>query len=257
MNPQHGGMRCTWNGEVIFDGCSDEADPAAGEPLGFYEGAFCEFGTFILTEDIDRAAALDNCLLNDSQNPGYGVRCTWNGEVIYDGCEGRLAPPAEVPSAPSACVDWEKAAFDRAPEVIDESFWSADEMRCDGPSFRRFDERYGLWVGLVSCGTGYRFYLSESQEGPYLPAADGGGHGQDLCELVDPLFTIPIDDDIRSGGCTSCSTSVNHSFVGGEVFVRYGIGGAFTRTDALGWGGYQSSVITCGSGPIECGAAAE
>jgi hypothetical protein len=96
---------------------------------------------------------------------------------------------------------------------------------------RREAGRYGLWVGLVSCGAGYRFYLSEEAGGPYLPAADGAGHGQDLCELVNPAFVLP----------------------NGEVYGRSAFGEPFTRTEAPASGNYQSSVIACGVGPVECG----
>jgi hypothetical protein len=130
-------------------------------------------------------------------------------------------------------------------------------MNCDGASFRRFDARYGLWVGLVSCGSGYRFFLSETADGTYLPAADGGGHGQDLCELVDPSFSLPNEDDITSGGCTDCAISLNYSFVAGEVFGRTAFGQPFARQEAPEWGNCQSSVITCATGPVECGIGVE
>ncbi|UQA62594.1 hypothetical protein [Polyangium aurulentum] len=66
--------------------CDDDpADPCAGKAgTGSYVGSFCEVGyPFILTEDIACGDALDNCLLNESLNPGYSMHCTWNGEVIH------------------------------------------------------------------------------------------------------------------------------------------------------------------------------
>ncbi len=204
---------CVQQADAVFDACSYYG----------YDAEYC---------GLVRVAQLDGCLSFCDVTAGLGND---------DG------------GAPSACLDWEPAVLDRAPEFIAETFGSADEMACDGPSFRRFDASYGLWVGLVSCGVGYRFYLSESQEGPFLPAADGGGHGQDLCELVDPSFTITNDDDIQSGGCTACSIGRNYSFVAGEVFGRSTIGQPFSRAEAPAWGNYQSSVITCATGPLECG----
>ena len=118
---------------------------------------------------------------------------------------------------------------------------------------RREAGRYGLWVGLVSCGAGYRFYLSEEAGGPYLPAADGAGHGQDLCELVNPAFVLPNEDDISSGDCSGCSIGSNYAFVAGEIYGRSAFGEPFTRTEAPASGNYQSSVIACGVGPVECG----
>jgi hypothetical protein len=64
----------------------DPADPCAGEAgAGSYVGAFCEVGyPFILTENISCQEALDNCLLNESLNPGYSMHCTWDGKVIHE-----------------------------------------------------------------------------------------------------------------------------------------------------------------------------
>jgi hypothetical protein len=251
-------LYCTWNDEVIFDGCEegDGSDEAAA--TGIYRGYFCGEQLFIETEGIPAADALANCELNAASNPDRELYCTWNDEVIFDACstsDAAVPAPAAV-SAPEACEGWEPGAFDRAEEFID-TFWSADEMNCDGASYRRFDARYGLWVGLVSCGSGYRFFLSETADGPYLPAADGGGHGQDLCELVDPTFSIPNEDDITSGGCTDCAISRNYSFIAGEVFGRTAFGQPFARQEAPEWGNCQSSVITCATGPVECGIVVE
>ena len=81
--------------------------------------------------------------------------------------------------------------------------------------------------------------------------------GQDFCELVDPSFRIENGDDITSGGCTACSIGFNYSFVSGEVFVRAAFGEQFARVEALSWGPYQSSVIRCATGPVECSASPE
>jgi hypothetical protein len=257
-NPQID-LYCTWNDEVLFDGCEegDGSDEAAA--TGIYRGYFCDAQLFIETEGIPAADALANCELNAASNPELELYCTWNDEVIFDGCStSDVAVPApEAVPAPAACEGWEPVAFDRAEEFIDATYWSADEMNCDGASYRRFDARYGLWVGLVSCGSGYRFFLSETADGSYLPAADYGGHGQDLCELVDPSFSIPNEDDITSGGCTDCSIGTNYSFIAGEVFARGAFGQPFIRGEAPPWGPYQSSVIRCASGPVECGIAVE
>ncbi len=240
-------LRCTCDGRVIYDGCEEGAGtlPTSND---LYAGAFCDTGLFIQSYGISRGDALSNCLVNDALNPGRGVLCTYGSEVIYDGCGGSGALPGAV-----ACDGWEAAPFARVPEFVDPNNWSADLMRCSGPTFRRFDARYGLWVGLVSCGAGYRFYLSEEAGGPYLPAADGAGHGQDLCELLNPDFVLPNEDDITSGDCSGCSIGSNYSFVGGEVYGRSAFGEPFTRAEAPAWGNYQSSVIACGVGPVECG----
>jgi hypothetical protein len=45
------------------------------------------------------------------------------------------------------------------------------------------------------------------------------GHGQDHCELVNPAFTIP-NEDITSGGCTSCSVGGVVDVMDVPVFAR-------------------------------------
>jgi hypothetical protein len=232
-------------------GCDTTGEAGEPEPLpfGVYRAFLCDQTVVIQSDAIASSDALANCRLNAFSNPNRGLICTWNDEVIYNGCGGEGASV----TGPEACEGWERVTLDRAEEFVDATYWSAEEMTCAGASFRRYDVRFGLWVGLVSCGAGYRFYLSETVEGPYLPAADGGGHGQDLCELVDPSFSIPIDSDITSGGCTTCAISRNYSFVAGEVFWRTAFGEPFRRAEAAAWGNYQSAVIQCASGPVECG----
>ena len=230
-------------------------EPAPEAATGdLYRGFRCDNSPFIETVGISREEALANCELNAAGVSG-GVFCTFNDEVIFENCPVAVGytGPAEAVPGPAACEGWEPVALDRVPDAIDETYWSAEAMNCEGPSFRRFDARYGLWVGLVSCGdAGYRFFLSEVAEGPYLPATDTSGHGQDFCELVDPSFRIELGDVITSGGCTECSIGANYSFVSGEVFVRGFFGERFVRTEALSWGPYQSSVIRCATGPLAC-----
>ena len=218
-------------------------------PTGIYRAFWCGVQSLIESEGASRDEALANCQLNAQYNPTIDLYCTWNDEVIFDGCSDE----AEVVAVPESCEGWEAATFDRAEEFISTALWSADEMNCDGASYRRFDARYGLWVGLVSCGSGYRFFLSETADGTYLPAADGGGAGEDFCELVDPSFSLPNEDDITSGGCTDCTKSRNYSFIAGEVFGRTTFGEPFRRAEAPASGNYLSAVIQCATGPVECG----
>ena len=269
----YGDDLCVASGQAQFDSCISycgdgsyipSSGDGGGEPTpgpapeaatgDLYRGFRCDNSPFIETVGISREEALANCELNAAGVSG-GVFCTFNDEVIFANCPTPIGytGPAEPVAGPAACEGWEPAALDRVPETIDETYWSAEAMNCDGPSFRRFDARYGLWVGLVSCGdAGYRFFLSEVAEGPYLPATDTSGHGQDFCELVDPSFRIELGDVITSGGCTECSIGANYSFVSGEVFVRGFFGERFVRTEAISWGPYQSSVIRCATGPLAC-----
>jgi hypothetical protein len=157
--------------------------------------------------------------------------------------------------APRPCLGWEEGAFEYNADRTSADFeWSLAEIACDGPQFRRFDAGQGLWVGLVSCAQGgARFYLSEDEDGRYLPATDWAGHGQDFCELVDPGFTLGNEDDINSGSCSTCSTSVNVPLEGIEVYTRGVLGEQFERSEAPQWS-YQTSVVQCAWMPNECNA---
>ncbi|MEN9784930.1 MAG: hypothetical protein RLZZ299_194 [Pseudomonadota bacterium] len=124
-----------------------------------------------------------------------------------------------------------------------------DGMSCDGPGSIRYDARQGLWVGIVACAPGtFRFYLSRDAAGPYLPAMDVAGHGQDHCELVDPGFTLGNEDDITSGSCPDCATGWNLPLEGVAGWYRAFLGEPFQYVDATGPWSYQVSQVTCGCG---------
>ncbi|MCC6138198.1 MAG: hypothetical protein IT287_06170 [Bdellovibrionaceae bacterium] len=77
-NPKYG-IKCTWGKEVIYK----KDEPVAKD---VYQGYFIEKGKerlFITTKDIPRGMALENCMLNSTNNPKYGIKCTWGKEVIY------------------------------------------------------------------------------------------------------------------------------------------------------------------------------
>jgi len=79
-------------------------------------------------------------------------------------------------------------------------------------------------VGVSLCSSGrYKIFLGESLDGVFYQIGDYAGHGQDHCELVNPGFTIPDEDDITSG-CADCATSAETSSyqnpVGTEGYSR-------------------------------------
>lgn len=72
--------------DTIGEECdNDPADPCAGKDgVGYYVGSACEEGhPFIYTPEISCQEALENCLLNESLNPGKSFHCTWGGAVIH------------------------------------------------------------------------------------------------------------------------------------------------------------------------------
>lgn len=128
-----------------------------------------------------------------------------------------------------------------------------DALSCNGPQFIRFDARQGLYVGTTSCGgTSLRIYLSNRPQGPFVPALDVAGHGQDHCQLIDPGFRITNEDDITSGGCARCSTSINLPIENAPGYARAFFGDPFTFVPQTGMWSWQTSQIDCAVVPRTC-----
>jgi hypothetical protein len=169
------------------------------------------------------------------------------------------APTTEVADSDEADDAVEPAA-DSAVPVVEETGscdpaagWVAlgfafptDAVACGGEQAVRFDATQGLYVGLVSCGDGFvRMYLSDNIEGPFLPALDLAGHGQDHCELIKPGFSLPNEDDIQSGGCPGCATGVNLPLEGVAGYARAVLGEQFQPVNPTGAWSWQTSRIDC------------
>lgn len=119
---------------------------------------------------------------------------------------------------------------------------------CDGPRFIRRDERYDVWVGAILCGDRdrYKLYMSEARTEPFLEIADYAGHGQDHCELVNPAFRIPDEDDITSGGCTDCEVGPLVDVDGIPVYARARFGEPFELVQARFWADLTTTFYACG-----------
>ena len=132
---------------------------------------------------------------------------------------------------------WEKAKFT-----------THDPASCTGERFVRHDEHYDVWIGAILCGSAerYKLYMSAQRDQPFLQIADYAGHGQDHCELVNPAFTIPDEDDITSGGCTDCSVGELIDVVGVPVYARAKFGESFTRVTSTEWADLTTSAYACG-----------
>src|SRR5438105_13533160 len=71
-----------------------------------------------------------------------------------------------------------------------------DALSCHGDQFQRFDDTYGLTVGVVLCGDSeeqLRIYLSDDGA-TFFPAAHDARNGQDQCEILNPQFTTAEPD---------------------------------------------------------------
>jgi hypothetical protein len=167
---------------------------------------------------------------------------------------GTLDTSGSTPSAPSAPGDsgdtgcgpssWAQAAF----------AFPQDALSCNGPQLVRYDAAAGLWVGVVGCAQGFlRIYLAPSAAGPFVQATDLAGHGQDHCALIVPGWTLPNEDDITSGGCANCATSVNLPIEGAPTYARGYLGDAWTFYPSSGAWSWQTSRLFCGDIPAACG----
>lgn len=191
------------------------------------------------TPDADAATAADD---SDTEQLAAGdTDAATDSAIPVD-----TAPPADTDALPvTTCApsDWVPSTFSFPP----------DALSCAGTQLVHFDATQGLWVGLVHCGgTAFRLYLSAAEAGPYLPALDLAGHGQDHCELIDPGFTIPNEDDITSGGCSACATSTNLPLEGVAGWARATFGTAFTYVASTGAWSWQTSRLDCDTDPLVC-----
>lgn len=145
---------------------------------------------------------------------GQWVNCT-APPVNPDGSCVLNCDPAGMP--PTA---WEAFAF---------SSYAATTP-CAGARYVRYMDEYSLWVGAVLCTpTRYKLFLGAAKDGTFYQMGDYAGNGQDHCEMVNDVFSIPNEDDVQSGGCGACQlgplifSDVNN----GPVYSRATFGTCF------------------------------
>ena len=88
--------------------------------------------------------------------------------------------------------------------------------------------------------------MSQSRNDKFLEIADFAGHGQDHCELVNPAFKIPNEDDITSGGCTRCSVGALVDIQNVPVYARANFGQQFQRVTSRFWADLTTTFYSCG-----------
>jgi hypothetical protein len=123
----------------------------------------------------------------DETDPGTTGGTTTGGTTTGGGmCSTGSAPPPG---------GWECSQF-MTPPV---------DTPCTGERFVKFLPTYKKFVGVILCSPErYKILLADTKEGPFFEVADDSGGGQDHCELVNPSFKLPNEDDITSGGCATC-----------------------------------------------------
>jgi|GEM_PF-5142582 len=210
----NGDFGCGYSYPYNGQGCDTDnllarVDAEAG-PLHAFHGCY-HATTWLLQSD-------DNVLSDCDTAAGY---------VQYDFTSQVCKPP----------TDWEPA-----------NFKTLDKAACTGGRFVRHDDKYAAWVGAIQCGDAdhYKLYMSGTRDGVYLEIADFAGHGQDHCELVNPNFTLPDEDDITSGGCTTCAIGNLIDINGKPVFARAVFGEPFQQVKSRFWADLTTNVYACG-----------
>lgn len=214
--PVKRGQGCGYSYPYNGEGCNTDellatAKELAGADLTTFHGCY-QASSWTLNAD---GSASSNC----NTSAGYQV------DELIAGCSG------------GGSYKWEKADFQ-----------THSPAACTGERFLRRDEKYGVFVGAVLCGDSrhYKLYMSASRTAPFLEVADYAGHGQDHCELVNPEFKIPNEDDIQSGGCTDCSVGPVIDVDGVPVYARANFGQPFERVTARFWADLTNPVYSCG-----------
>jgi hypothetical protein len=128
-----------------------------------------------------------------------------------------------VPTTPdSTSSGWRRYPF-ASPESV--------ETPCTGDRFIKYSMTYSKWVGVSLCSaTRYKIFLGDDPSSSFYEIGDYAGHGQDHCELVNPAFRIPNEDDVTSGGCVTCDIDSEHVFeppVGSQGWSRAVFGEPF------------------------------
>lgn len=141
-----------------------------------------------------------------------------------------------------------------APWMPESAGWSAANLGldaytgpCHGAQLVKYNPRYKLYVGAALCSAErYKLFLSAGPRGPFYEIADTAGNGQDHCELVNPSFSIPNEDDIRSGGCLNCEVSSVIDPIGTLAYVRARAGEPFSLVTTSDWGDLSTPWYECG-----------
>lgn len=136
--------------------------------------------------------------------------------------------------------EWQQFDFERDP---------ATSACPNGVRYATYSSEYRRWIGAETCTPdSYKLYLAFNKYTFFMPIVDGAGFGQDHCELVNPAFELPNEDEITSGGCTECSIEPwRIGEVGsGSVFARDTLGQPFEPQREWPAQSYTASLYRCG-----------
>lgn len=148
-----------------------------------------------------------------------------------------VGTPPPPPTGSAAVTSWKAYTFT-----------TKKTPPCSGNRYIGYSQKYGAWVGAVLCGssTTYKLYMSGTETGTYLQIADYAGHGQDQCELINPTFTLPNEDDITSGTCKNCAIGGVVDVQDEQVYARSRLGELFTSVTSRFWADLTTNSYSCG-----------
>ena len=90
--------------------------------------------------------------------------------------------------------------------IVSPQAYGRCKTACAGATQVFHNAKYDKWVQVVLCTSRrYEILLGDTESGPFYKVGDKAGHGQDHCELVNPSFTLAVEDSISSGNCPSCA----------------------------------------------------
>jgi hypothetical protein len=195
-----------------------------------------------LSREEDSGVAADSGVVIIPQDTGVRMDAAPSDTGIHDAGAITDATPVDADPIDAAFDD---ATFPDA-EILDadppdtgtsSTTWNpatvtatvGQETPCTNSGFVRWSPPYQKWIAVSLCtATRYKIFLGEAQGGPFYSIGDFAGNGQDHCELVNPAFTIPNEDDITSGGCTTCALGPYINPVGTIGYSRARFGEQFT-----------------------------
>lgn len=177
-------------------------------------------------------AACDGGTLGDQQAPGSHDA---SGAVAMDGGASADLPTGKKPDPEFPGKDagaQPKPDQSPAPDLMSPKpdtrppgvYGAKCAAPCTGSTRVMYNAKYAKWIKVVRCSpTRYDLFMGTSKGGPFYKIGDGGGHGQDHCELVNPWFTIVNDDDIKSGSCKACNVKGIGNIQGIPAFKNSGV----------------------------------
>ncbi|MDO8481941.1 MAG: peptidoglycan-binding domain-containing protein [bacterium] len=233
-------LACVGTGGSVTKSVTVTVTPVT-QTTGTYMGYMGGSSTpFIITNNIPRTYAVENCQLNATNNPATSIRCTWNGEEVYSrGYTTSAAPTLTLTANPSIVT---------AGQAVFVNYVTTNATSCLASVG---------WSGAYNIGTGTSGNLYPTQNTTYTMTCTGAGGSVTKSVTVNVTAT-PTPPTASSNAFTPPSgvTSVDYLVVAGgggggrRVGGGGGAGGMLTGTTAVSPISYPITVGAGGAGSI-------